>query len=94
MQTLSEVKNPMKDINWFDEMFRSIDSEVRLSHVTGAHIVGRGSVYTIHVLTKRKPEISRSRIERWLASNKFDIDLNLKQVTSEEMQEFERKVFG
>lgn len=90
----TQEKNPMKDINWFDEKFRSIDSDVRLSHVTGAHIIGRGSVYTIHVLTKREPGDSRDRIEPWLAANNFDIELNLKQVTSDEMQEFEQKVFG
>ena len=91
---ISQQKNPMKDINWFDEKFRSIDSEVRLSHVTGAHIVGRGSVYTIHVLTKREPEVTRDKIEPWLTANKFDFELKLKQVTSTEMQEFEQKVFG
>ena len=87
------LKNPMRDIDWFDDEFRSIDPLVRLSHVTGAHIIGRGSVYTIHVLTRRDPNITRSTIKTWLNSNDFDFDLSLKQVTSDEMMQFEQKVF-
>ena len=86
--------NPMQKFDWFKEQFCTIDPNTCLSHVTGGQVPGRGTYFVLHAKTSENADDIRLKLQQWMTENNFHFDLEVEQLTVEEMNEFHRKVSG